>query len=67
MRTALNELTDPSDISTLTAKVNETTSWLDRSASASKEEYEEMQAELVECATPIVRRPFLVALTRYDG
>ncbi|KAL8276274.1 hypothetical protein RQP46_011302 [Phenoliferia psychrophenolica] len=56
LMSALDELSDPTDKATLRAKVNETQSWLDRSNSASKEEYEEMQADLAEVANPILSR-----------
>jgi heat shock 70kDa protein 1/2/6/8 len=47
---------DPSDKSTLDAKISETIAWLDANQSAEKEEYEEKQKELEAVANPILSK-----------
>ncbi|KAK4700019.1 hypothetical protein P7C70_g6232, partial [Phenoliferia sp. Uapishka_3] len=55
LRSSLDDLSGD-DRTTLSDKIEETSSWLDRSNAASKEEYVEMQEELQEVARPILAR-----------
>jgi len=49
---------DPEDKQTLTDKVNEVISWLEKSQEATKEEYEDRQKELESVCTPIISKMY---------
>ena len=54
----LKDKIEGSDRETLDKAISETISWLDASAEASKEEYEEKQKELEGVANPIMMRAY---------
>jgi len=57
----LKDKLEASDKESLDKAINETISWLDASAEASKEEYEEKQKELEAVANPIMQKAYAAA------
>ena len=57
----LKDKIEASDKETLDKAISETVSWLDASAEASKDEYEEKQKELEGVANPIMQKVYAAA------
>lgn len=57
----LKDKLEASDKESLDKAITETISWLDASAEASKEEYEEKQKELEAVANPIMQKAYAAA------